>query len=469
MLYKDMLNEGSEVQVTGLMKKYEAYTNAVAQTKTDLTDEQAIKLAVMLNNTDLALDKATSKFEGSTQIADIGQFKKHGLALISAVMPNLIAEDLVSVQPITQKIAQIFFMRYLYGSNRGNVKAGDVMFDRFASPNMNPNYTSELIEGEEIATANGTDTSFEGNLAYVPVRPGTVMINVGSVGCADDGKGNLIGTGVTAGKVDYTSGKFTLTYSTAPTDGEMIEATYDQDLEYAPTQMPDIQLKIDESTVKARPRRLKALYSFDAGFDLKQQHGIDIDDALLEASVQEIKQEINSEIILDLYRQAGATSTWNQYYNPTTMNISLREHQLTFLSELNRACNTVLDSTKRAMPNYVVVGRDAKVILEDIGAPRYVANGVTGAIGAHRCGTIDGRLAVYSDPYLPANSYIIGFKGQTLVDAGYVYAPYLPIFSSNILMQEDFLVRRGFATSYGKKMVNNKLFVRGTITNSEIK
>lgn len=466
MFYNEMLD--SSVQAQRVLQKYEAYTNAVAKEKTDLTDEQALKLAIMLNNTDSAIDQVARKYEGSTQVADIGLFKKHGLAMISAVMPNLIAEDLVSVQPISQKIAQIFFMRYLYGSNRGNVKAGDVMFDRFASPKMNPNYTSELIEGEEIGTGDNSNTTFEGNLAYIPVRPGTVMINAGSVNCADDGQGKLIGTGVTSGTIDYTSGKFKIVYASAPAESELIEATYDQDLEYAPTQMPEVQLKIDESTVKARPRRLKALYSFESGFELKQQHGIDIDDALLEASVQEIKQEINSEIILDLFRQAGATSTWNQYYNPTTMNISLREHQLGFLSEINRACNTVLDSTKRVSPNYVVVGRDAKIILEDIGAPRYVANGATGTIGAHRCGTIDGRLAVYSDPYLPANSYIIGFKGQTLVDAGYVYAPYLPIFSSSILMQEDFLTRRGFATSYGKKMVNNKLYVRGTITNTKI-
>lgn len=466
MLYNEMVD--NELKAQKVLQKYEAYTNAVAKEKTDLTDEQALKLAIMLNNTDSAIDQVARKYEGSTQVADIGLFKKHGLAMISAVMPNLIAEDLVSVQPISQKIAQIFFMRYFYGSNRGNVKAGDVMFDRFASPQMNPNYTSELIENEEIGTGNNTETTFEGNLAYIPVRPGTVMINAGAVNCADDGQGKLIGVGVTSGTIDYASGKFKIVYGTAPTEGELLEATYDQDLEYAPTQMPEISLKIDESTVKARPRRLKALYSFESGFELKQQHGIDIDDALLEASVQEIKQEINSEIILDLYRQAGATSTWNQYYSPTTMNISLREHQLGFLSEINRACNTVLDSTKRVSPNYVVVGRDAKIILEDIGAPRYVANGATGTIGAHRCGTIDGRLAVYSDPYLPANSYIIGFKGQTLVDAGYVYAPYLPIFSSSILMQEDFLTRRGFATSYGKKMVNNKLYVRGTITNTKV-
>lgn len=104
------------------------------------------------------------------------------------------------------------------------------MFDRFGATNYNPNYTNEIIEEEELATGNGTLTSFEAFLAYTPVRPQTVVITSGGVTIADDGNGQLKGTGVT-GTVDYESGKVTLTFTTAPTDGTTIDASYDYDLE----------------------------------------------------------------------------------------------------------------------------------------------------------------------------------------------------------------------------------------------
>ena len=94
----DNLDYTKQAQIKRLMETYNDYLETVAEFKTNFTDEQAAKLAIVLNNTQEALNRAERMYE-STQPADIGMFKKHALALISAVMPNLIAEDLISVQP----------------------------------------------------------------------------------------------------------------------------------------------------------------------------------------------------------------------------------------------------------------------------------------------------------------------------------------------------------------------------------
>jgi hypothetical protein len=452
--------------VKRMMEAYDDYLQAVAEYKTNFSDEQAAKLAIMLNTTKQRMDVDTKHINESVQVSDVGNFKKQALALISAVMPNLIAEELVGVQPLQLKVGQIFFLKYMYGSTRNGVKAGDMLFDRHAAgANFSPNYTHEDVTGEEIAIGDAAAKVFEGNIAYIPLRPGTVAIKCGAVVGMDNGNGVITGSGIT-GTIDYNNGAFKVTFTNAPGDGELIEADYAQDLEYAPAEIPEVQLKIEETTVRARPRKLKTLYAFDAGYDLKQTHGIDIDQALLEAAVAEIKTEIDAEILRDLYNQAGGVSTWNKKYDPTQMNISQRDHYLTFIDELISAGNQMFQETRRVQPNWIVVGKWGADILDSIGAPRFVNAGPINAIGPHFAGTLDGRIKVYKNPYYREDQYLLGYKGTTLVDAGFIYAPYLPIYSTQLLMMEDFVGRRGFATSSGKKMVNNKLYVKGVITNA---
>lgn len=107
-------------------------------------------------------------------------------------------------------------------------------------------------------------------------------------------------------------------------------------------------------------------------------------------------------------------------------------------------------------------------VLESIGAPRFVAAGGSSPTGPHFAGTLDGRWRVYKNPYYGANEYLVGYKGDLFLDAGYVYAPYLPVFSTQLIMDETFLGRRGFATSNAKKMLNPNIYVKGSIFASPV-
>lgn len=441
------------------MESWSKNINAVKSVDTSFTDEKAFKLAMLLENTKSALGHYERLYE-TTQPMDIGPFKKHGFDLITAVMPSLIAEDIVSTQPLSQKVGQIFFLKYIFGSNKGTVKRGDTMFDAFqVSPGYSTsNYSSEYVDTEVLGVSG--KTTYEGNLDYTPLRPGTIKITAGSVEAMDDGEGKIVGTGVT-GTIDYLSGAYALEFDSAA-DGD-VEAEYYFDLETAPSTIPQVDVKIEEAIVTARPRKLRALYSFDAGYDLKMSQGVDIDEALLTATSHEIKNEIDGEIMLDLYRQAGLASTWNMTYEPS-FGISQSQHRLAFIDEINSAANQIFQHTRRAVGNYIIVGKLAADIIESVGAPRYVPATTNNPVGPHFAGTLDGRIKVYKNPYYAEDEYLVGYKGETFLDAGYVYAPYLPIFSSQLIMLDDFIGRRGFATSYGKRMNNNKLYVKGKIT-----
>ena len=147
---------------------------------------------------------------------------------------------------LSYKIGQIFFLKFLYGTNKGGVNKGDVLFDRFGIPQRTQNYTAEFID-EEIVLNAGEQ---EGNLAFIPVRPGTVVLNVAGQEVKDDGNGNLSD----GGTIDYNSGAIKLNAAA----GEDVVASYDANFEHAPADhIPEINLEVGEHTVKARPRKLK--------------------------------------------------------------------------------------------------------------------------------------------------------------------------------------------------------------------
>jgi hypothetical protein len=105
----------------------------------------------------------------------------------------------------------------------------------------------------------------------------------------------------------------------------------------------------------------------------------------------------------------------------------------------------------------VVVGPDVATILEAsvFFKPSFSLDGdgqVSGmVIGADMVGTLSNRFTV------------VGYKGGSYLETGYVYAPYVPlIVTPTIFAPEDFTPRKGVMTRYGKRMVRSDFY--GTVT-----
>ena len=410
--------------------------------------------AAMLENTQKHLDRV-AKINEATQVGDVSYFKKYAINMLSAMVPNLIAPEIVSSQPMLSRVGEARYLKVLYGSNKGKIKAGQQMFGSVGFNdegvgNGFTDYTSDYIEGEEIPT--GSETYI---LAWAPVVPGTFEgIHEGTT-VKDDGKGKLVGSGFT-GKIDYQSGLITFDSETL----NDLEVSYNYDNMSAPVDAPEINLQIKSTPIVAKSRKLKALYSFDAAFDLSNDYGMQMNNELVAYSASEINHEIDGEIMNDLLRSATAKQTT---FSATVRDgISLRDHNEAFNNVIVEAGNNIFQATKMANASYIIAGVGVCNIIESLSNFKPVGAGLN-PVGPHLVGHL-GNKPVYKDPYYPADVYLVGYKGQGLFESGYLYCPYMPVMSTQLLMDETFTGKRGFATSYGKKVVNGNMYSKGAVT-----
>ena len=472
----DPLMEGmGNPEAQRLLESWGKNIEAVRRVDSGFSTDRAVALAQVLESTKTQLDFFEQRVKRglmeTTQAVDVSVFKRYAFDILTAVFPNLIAQDIVSVQPLKLKVGQVFYLQYQYGSTRNGVNAGDVIFSPYqVAPSITPdnlgglNYTKQDITGEQIqaATGGGGTATFGGFLQWLPVMAGTVSIYVDTIHIVDDGHGALTSNGLSApGTINYGTGQFSFTLGSANTHAAVAAYTYN--LENGPAQAPEINLKVQEVTMTAYPRKLKALYAFDSSYDLQMTQGIDMDAALMEAASMEIKHEVDGEIMNDLLTQAYIPPTPVAWEKNPPDHIAMVDHKDTFVDMIVSTSNIMYQKTRRAMGNFAICGKRFADVAESMGS-RWTPSGTGLPAGPYFAGTIDGKWKVYKNPYYPENKFLIGYKGDLFLDAGYVYAPYLPLFATSLIMMEDFVGRRGFATSYAKKMLNNLIYIQGSVT-----
>lgn len=420
-----------------------------------IEDHKLMTTAILLENTERFLN-ARRLYEGATQPADTGFFKKFAINLLSATVPNLIAEDIVSVQPMLSRVGEVRYLRVLYGSNKAPVTAGSTMFQNYTAGDFSQTtYTSDEVDGETF-TGDGSNKVFD--LAWTPVIPGTLSGDIEGDALADDGNGNVTIAGAAAGTIDYVSGR--ITFTTAPGAAAVITANYTYDNISAPVNAPEIQLKLVTSPIQAKSRKLKALYAFDADYDLANDYGMSMNNELIAYSAAQLKNEIDQEIVNDMYAKATAPSvTWNMF---APNGVSTIDHYNSFRIALTEAGNNIYFTTKLASANFYIVGENAANVVESL--PSFESAGNLNPHGPYLAGYLGGK-PVYKTPSYGPNAFLAGYKGESLFDAGYIYAPYMPVMSTQLLMDETFTGRQGFATSYGKKCTNGNFYAKGVITN----
>ena len=166
---------------------------------------------------------------------------------------------------------------------------------------------------------------------------------------------------------------------------------------------------------------------------------------------------------MDKLYAAAADSGLTFKTSPTTdgiMRISLQDYYDGFLITLNQAANMVYQKTRRIRPNFVVCGTDVATIISSIRT--FKPSGEAAVAGPYFLGTV-GQFKVYVSPDLPTTSWTLGYKGNTLLDAGFIYAPYMPVTTVAAAHLEDLMGRKGWATMYGTRLVNDKMYIKGSI------
>ena len=250
-------------------------------------------------------------------------------------------------------------------------------------------------------------------------------------------------------------------------------------------EIPEIDIKIESIAVTAVTRKLRARWSPELAQDLNAYHSLDAEVELTQILSEQVALELDREILNDLLTQAKTNYYWSrapgQFVNKTNGNTggvpgntsftgTVREWYETLIETVIDVANEIHRLTLRGSANFIVVSPDIATILEAsvLYRPKYsmdgdgqVAAGMS--LGAEQVGTLSNRFTVYKDPYFPRNKILVGYKGGSYLETGYVYAPYVPlIVTPTIFAPEDFTPRKGVMTRYGKKMVRSDFY--GTVT-----
>jgi hypothetical protein len=254
--------------------------------------------------------------------------------------------------------------------------------------------------------------------------------------------------------------------------------------------IPEIDIKVEAISVTADTRKLRARWSPELAQDLNAYHSMDAEVELTQILSEQIALEIDREILNDLITQArGANFFWSRspgkFVNKRTgatiergntlqagpaFTGTVREWYETLVETIVDVANEIHRKTLRGSANFVVTSPEVSTIFEASvmykPSLKIDGQGQVGApfsLGAQSVGSLSNRFTVYKDPYFPRNKLLVGYKGGSYLETGYVYAPYVPlIVTPTIFQPEDFTPRKGVMTRYGKKMVRGDFY--GTVT-----
>ena len=254
--------------------------------------------------------------------------------------------------------------------------------------------------------------------------------------------------------------------------------------------IPEIDIKVDSIAITAVTKKLKAKWSPELGQDLNAYHNLDAEVELTSILSEQIALEIDREILSDLVNGATAgTFYWSRspglFVNRETgaeigsitkapdFTGTVSEWYETLIETINDVSAQIHRKTLRGGANYVVVSPEVANILEFTSGFRanVTADADKGEIGAVKTGSLSRKFDVIVDPYFPRNLILVGRKGNSFLESGYVYAPYVPLQTTpTIFGVEDFVPRKGVMTRYAKKMVRPDMYglviVRGLLGES---
>jgi len=247
--------------------------------------------------------------------------------------------------------------------------------------------------------------------------------------------------------------------------------------------IPEIELKVDSFSITARTRKLKAAWTPELGQDLNAYHNLDAEVELTSMLSEQIGLEIDQEIMNDLVKgQTAGVKYWSRrpgkfvnrstgadlagnvlanYAAPPDFTGNVSMWYETLVETINDVSALIHRKTLRGGANFVVCGPEVANILEFTSGFRasVTADAEKGSIGAVKTGDLNKKWDVIVHPYFLRNVILVGRKGSSFLESGYVYAPYVPLQSTpTIFSPTDFTPRKAVMTRYGKAMVRPDMY-----------
>ena len=249
--------------------------------------------------------------------------------------------------------------------------------------------------------------------------------------------------------------------------------------------IPEINIQMESSAIVAKTRKLKAVWTPEFAQDLNAYHSLDAEAELTSIMSEYISLEIDLEILDMLIESAAAgTEYWSAKNNLSIDSTGVLDADLGFYNsqgqwfqtlgtKIQKLSNIIHQKTLRGGANFLVCSPTVATIIESI--PGFASNSdgdaakMSYAFGVQKAGTINSRYTVYKNPYITENTILLGFRGGQFLEAGAVFAPYIPLIMTPLVYDPDtFTPRKGLLTRYAKKVVRpefyGKIFVEGLNT-----
>jgi len=346
-------------------------------------------MGVILENTRRYLkENATA---GSTAAGNVATLNRVILPVIRRVMPTVIANELVGVQPMTGPVGQIHTLRVRYASS--------------------------MTDGSAAATS-----TVAGDEALSPFKIATAYSSATTVSSGVPGATQSRYTGADTSVMEGSGGR-------------------------------NISVQILKQAVEAKTRKLQARWTFEAAQDAQAMHGIDVEAEIMAALAQEITAEIDQEILLSLRTLAATEFTYNQATVSGTATFVGDEHAALAVL-INRVANLIAQRTRRGAGNWAVVSSAALTVLQSATTSAF-ARTTEGTFEAPTntkfVGTLNGAMRVFVDSYAADTTpVLVGYKGSSEADAAAFYCPYIPLMSSGVVLDPTtFEPVVSFMTRYG--------------------
>lgn len=451
------------------------------------------------------------------------------LPLVRKVFGQIAAKEFVSVQPMNLPAGLVFFLDFQYGTTKSPFTAGDSMYgdtggntpfgntntggaygagrfgysinntssvvtptsgtaDWFADLHADSDYSASAAAGEiikvTVAQAALPDLDLEAVRSF-QLSSGSGAIQISAFTAVN---GSNVDFFVSSSDAPTPIGDVTITYSLQPTDGErgdFEEGNTNLNPENNPISIPELNIQMKSEGIIAKTRKLKAVWTPEFAQDLNAFQNLDAEAELTSIMSEYISLEIDLEILDMLIESAAAgTEYWSAVNNEAIASTGVVDADLGFYNtqgqwfqtlgtKIQKLSNIIHQKTLRGGANFLVCSPTVATILESIPGFASTNDGdaakMNYAFGVQKAGTINGRYKVYKNPYMTENTMLLGFRGGQFLEAGAVFAPYIPLIMTPLVYDPDtFTPRKGLLTRYAKKVVRpefyGKIYVSGLNT-----
>ena len=449
---------------------------------------------------DCVLSEETINEDGGLQTSGaVGDYviPKVMFPMIRRVMPELIANKLVSVQPLSAPTGVIYYITYKYSTDKGEVKAGDEFSGNpyQTDPAYSVYYSSEKLGPIVIGAADEAtqidkvfdflDTDAANPKTYKRIEvldkdshrailAKKVKVTGKKLEFFSDDAATLLATvdGTTAGAGSVTlsaEAQSILDFKAGHT--VTVFVVYNQE---GTTRIPEMEFDIDHMDVSTTERKLKVRWTKEAEQDMQSYHKIDVEQELVKVSSVQTNYEIDRQIMnaiddIVISQLTGEFDWADDKLNGTTGNYLDRHRALA--QRMYQYCTKVAMYNRLAPADWAVCSPQVAAALQML--PDWKAGEIShnkstfynaGALG-------NGTVAIYCDPNRLNNDVTLGFKSKdSTYGAGIVYSPYANWMSAVLTDPRSFDSIRGTFSRYAITSTPRALYnySRVTITNFAI-